>query len=395
MGEDPDAPNYDPNHRIIRSPYHGSEGPLRHAGSKIPLLHSLGKTTDDIEFVKAWLDHPSYGGFMHRSIIRDWERWSKGDGRPVGVDTHHLLYPTIKDLEPEWWEDPRRRQGVVEVFDKMAFDGDVPENLGATAMVTNAYLYTGEEKYRQWVLDYVDAWLDRTGKNGGIIPDNVGPNGMIGEHRNGQWWGGVKGWASERGGTASLLLSVAVGAECAHLLTGDTGYLELLRSQIDVLLARSKTEESGDLLVPMRHGFPPRAAVGETNGPAGWQEFQKTGCLRTVAPLSCVDVSQGPRYHREAARLRPSPRLERYRQPARPQERRLRVRPLPVLRRQESRLAAQDSARGAALRGRHARGDATGRPRRGDDHPRQPLASPTCRIPGRDGTTGARRPTHW
>ena len=61
-----------------------------------PVLHSLGKTTDDIEFVKAWLDHPSYGGFMHRSIVRDWERWSKGDGRPVGVDTHHLLYPAIR-----------------------------------------------------------------------------------------------------------------------------------------------------------------------------------------------------------------------------------------------------------------------------------------------------------
>ena len=276
MGEDPSAPNYDPNHRIIRSPYHGSEGPLRHAGNKIPLLHSLGETTDDIEFVKAWLDHPNYGGFMHRSIVRDWERWSKGDGRPIGVDSHHLLYPTIKDLEPEWWVEPTRRQGVVEVFDRMAFDGDVPENLAATAMVTNAYLYTGEEKYRQWVLDYVEAWLDRTRKNEGIIPDNVGPNGVIGEHRNGQWWGGVSGWASDRGGSG-LMLSVAVGAECAHLLTGDTGYLELLRSQIDGLLSRSKTEEDGDLLVPMRHGFAERAVVGGTDAAAEWQEFQKLG----------------------------------------------------------------------------------------------------------------------
>ncbi len=276
MGEDPNAPNYDPNHRIIRSPYHGSEGPLRHAGSKVPLLHSLGETTDDIEFVKAWLDHPNYGGFLHRSIVRDWERWAKGDGSPVGVDSHHLLYPAIKDLEPKWWEDSLRRREVVEVFDKMAFDGDVPENLAATAMVTNAYLYTGEEKYRQWVLDYVEAWLERTRKNAGIFPDNVGPNGIIGEHRNGQWWGGVNGWASDRGGS-DLMLSVTVGAECAHLLTGDTGYLELLRSPIDALLARSKTDASGDLLVPMRHGFAPREVVKDTNAEARWRDFGKMG----------------------------------------------------------------------------------------------------------------------
>ena len=274
MGDDPDAPNYDANHRIIRSPYHGSDGPLLHAGSKVPLLHSTGKTTEDIEFVKAWLDHPNYGGFMHRSIVRDWDRWSKGNVKDVGVDTHHQLYPNIKDLEPEWWNRPDRRREVVEVFDKMALDGDVPENLGATAMVTNAYLYTGDDRYRRWVLDYVDAWIDRTRENGGIIPDNIGPTGKIGEHRNGQWWGGVKGWASERGAD-SLLISVAIGAECAHLLTGDTGYLELLRSQIDGLLERSKTGEDGDLLVPMRHGFAPRAAVAGGDVSPEWRDFAK------------------------------------------------------------------------------------------------------------------------
>jgi hypothetical protein len=274
MGEDPEAPNYDPNHRIIRSPYHGSEGPLRRAASKVPLLHSLGKTTEDIEYAKAWLDHPNYGGFMHRSIVRDWDRWAKGNVRDVGIDSHHLLHPAIKELEPKWWENPERRHQVVETLNTMAFDGDVPENLGATAMVTNAYLYTGDDKYRRWVLDYVDAWLERSHDNGGIIPDNIGPNGVIGEHRNGQWWGSVKGWSREHG-AQGLLISVAIGAECAHLLTGDSGYLELLRSQTDALLERSKTGEDGDLLVPMRYGFAPRDPAGDAS--PEWRDFAKLG----------------------------------------------------------------------------------------------------------------------
>ena len=140
IGEDPQAPNYDPNYRIIRSPYHGSEGPLRRAVSKIPLLHSFGETTDDLDYVKAWLDHASYGGFNHRSITRDWERWQQKDGRPIGGDKDNHLYPTVKNLEREWWNTPQRAQEIASVFDKMALDGDVPENLGATAMVTNLSL---------------------------------------------------------------------------------------------------------------------------------------------------------------------------------------------------------------------------------------------------------------
>ena len=57
-------------------------------------------------------------------------------------------------------------------------------------LVTNAFLYTGEERYRQWVIDYVETWLQRIQDNDGIIPDNVGPNGIAGENRQGQWWGG-------------------------------------------------------------------------------------------------------------------------------------------------------------------------------------------------------------
>ena len=262
IGEDPQAPNYDPNYRIIRSPYHGSEGPLHRAGSKIPLLHSLGETTDDLDYVKAWLDHASYGGFNHRSITRDWERWQQKDGRPIGGDKDNHLYPTVKNLEREWWNTPQRAQEIASVFDKMALDGDVPENLGATAMVTNAYLYTGDEKYRRWVLDYVEGWIERTKNNGGVIPDNVGPTGKIGEHRAGQWWGGLKGWSSDDGAASNLLISVAIGAESAHLLTGDDAYLDLLRSQLNLLIENGDRDKDGQFVVPMRYGID------------GWDDFQ-------------------------------------------------------------------------------------------------------------------------
>ena len=59
-------------------------------------------------------------------------------------------------------------------------NSDSANNLAATALVTNAYLYTGEEKYRRWVLDYVEVWLERIRANGGIIPDNVGAHRQAG-----------------------------------------------------------------------------------------------------------------------------------------------------------------------------------------------------------------------
>ena len=38
--------------------------------------------------------------------------------------------------------------------------GDHPLNLLSTTLALNAYMVTGEE-YRDWLLEYVDAWLGR------------------------------------------------------------------------------------------------------------------------------------------------------------------------------------------------------------------------------------------
>ncbi len=246
IGEDPDAPNYDPLHRIIRSPIHSSVGPYFEADA-----HEV-----------AW--------------------WLQGSeipfARNYGLRT--TLHPAIEDLELDWYEDPERADQVVRLFNDMVLNGDIANNLAATGLVTNAFLYTGEEKYRKWVLDYVEAWIDRTKANGGIIPDNVGPNGKPGEQRGGQWWGGLYGWSTR--GFNNLAHSITIGVQCALLLSGDYGYLDLLRSQINVLLDRAKTREDGQLVVPLKHG------------PDGWSNYGPIR-LKELAHLYHLSMSEEDR----------------------------------------------------------------------------------------------------
>jgi hypothetical protein len=222
LGENSDAPNYDPRYKILRSPFQTSQGPWLKA---------------DPQRVHAYL----WGG-----------QGSLG-GRVNFYGTRSSLYPIVKDLEEDWWKEPKRRDEIVGLFDKIVLNADSPNSLGATALITNAYLYTGDSRYKDWVIEYTDAWMDRIQQNNGVVPDNVGPTGKIGEHRQGQWWGGIYGWNSYCGFNI-IFHSLTIAAECAHLLTGDSGYLDLLRSQIKVLIDNGITREDGQFLQAVRHG---------------------------------------------------------------------------------------------------------------------------------------------
>ncbi len=211
MGEDDHAPNYDPINRIIRSPFHSSVGPMHHM---------------DADRVKALIDP-----------------WYRLTGIGIsGFAQRSNLHPVVADLEEDWYEDDQRRDEIVNLFDEVILNGDVADNLAATGLVTHAYLYTGEDKYRQWVLDYTDAWMERLRANDGILPDNVGPTGRVGEQRQGQWWGGLYGWNS-RWSADHNFIAATVAAECALMLTGDYGYLDLIRSQVTLLLDMGVTDE--------------------------------------------------------------------------------------------------------------------------------------------------------
>ena len=221
IGEDPEADLWDASKRIIRSPFQSSQGPVLE-------------------------------GDVH------WANTMRLAGRYLGGEVNYYgarstLYPVVADLEADWWREPRRRKEIVGLFDRIVLNADSPNNLGATALITNAYLHTGDSRYKDWVIDYVGVWMERIGANGGVIPDNVGPAGLIGEHRDGCWWGGVYGWNSYCGFNI-LFHSLTIAAECALLLTGDYGYLDLLRSQIRVLIDNGITREDGQFLQAVRHG---------------------------------------------------------------------------------------------------------------------------------------------
>jgi len=210
MGEDPEAPNYDAEHKLIRSPINGSRGP---------------------RFVNTAEDWST-----HREVLSHY---------PLPYDD----IPGVTDGKA--WVDDKLFPKILEAMNERMMRSDVPQNLACTSLITNAYLYTGHQKYKRWVLEYVDAWRQRVRDNNGIMPDNVGPSGKIGEHTGGKWWGGYYGWKWPHG-FFTIVEPATIAAENAYLLTGDAAYLSLPRSQLDLIAGLAKTEK-GRRVYPNRH----------------------------------------------------------------------------------------------------------------------------------------------
>jgi len=184
MNEDPEAPNYDPKLKIIKSMLTGSRGP------------TLKATYED------------WGG------------------------TDYFVGP------PYW--------------DEVA--GDNPLNMTVTTMAANAYMLTGEEKYRQWILEYVDAWRKRAEDNGGIFPSNIGLSGKVGEAWDGKWWGGVLGWDWIKfGGFHVMGPGMRIGMGNALLLSGDVSYMDSLLTQCDVLFS-NRIKRNDRFVIPGYYG---------------------------------------------------------------------------------------------------------------------------------------------
>ncbi len=217
-GDDPLAPNWDAEQRLIRGPLNGSRGP-RHPTTKAdwdyhrPILSGYLAPYEDIE--------------------------------APGVDKTDPLFRL------DWTDDETYDRILTQINERMT-RCDVPLNMSAASLVTNAFLYTGEEHYRQWVLDYLQAWVERRDANDGIVPDNIGPNGQIGELMGGKWWGGYYGWRWPHG-ARNIIEPAFVAGSCAALMTGDMSHLDLCRSQLDLLWAQRK-EVDGVTMVPARHG---------------------------------------------------------------------------------------------------------------------------------------------
>lgn len=209
MNEDPGAPNYDPKLKLIRSMINGSSGPL-----------------------------------LRKATALDWA------GDPIEVKNRFRLGHGEESYE----------QMLAHFKDYNDVVGDHPLNLLSTTLALNAYLATGEKKYRDWLLEYVDAWRERMTANGGIIPSNVGLDGKIGGETNGKWYGGTYGWGftvvvPQTGELANRnrVPWSFIGFMNAYLLTGDDRYVEAWRKQADAINSHVKVE-NGRNLYPHMHG---------------------------------------------------------------------------------------------------------------------------------------------
>jgi hypothetical protein len=144
--------------------------------------------------------------------------------------------------------------------------------------MANAFLYTGDSKYADWVRDYLGAWVERTEQNGGITPDNIGLSGKVGEYNHGNWWGGYYGWRWVRGGM-DIVLAAYTAAKAAVLLTRDRTWFDLPRSQLRVMSSKGKIGEGG-WTIPIRY-----------DDKAGWHHFVPEGGYAAVS-LWAVSQSQ-------------------------------------------------------------------------------------------------------
>ncbi len=210
-GDDPEARNWDAARRMMRSPINGSKGPR------------LENSWDD------WS--------THRAILANY---------PAPFEDIPGVEGPIAD-----WNDDQVYTQILRLLNERQMRGDVPLNLTATSLVTHAFIYSGDERFRSWVLDYLESWAERIAANGGICPDNIGPSGQIGELMGGKWWGGYYGWRWPHG-FMTIIQPLTVAAMNAVLLTGDIRYLDIPRGQIDRVLERGRLE-NGRLLVPNRH----------------------------------------------------------------------------------------------------------------------------------------------
>lgn len=202
--------NFDSKLQIIRSPLNGSLGPRW------------------INTAEDWVTH-----------------------RPI-LSNYPLPYDDIPHVTSgKDWNDDAKFPYILEALNERMMKGDVPLNLASTSMMLNAYMYTGEEKYKDWILSYVKAWMQRVEDNNGIIPDNVGLSGIIGEHMDGNWWGGYYGWKWPHG-LRNKLEATTIGASNAYLISGDSLYLALPHSVIASVTKESKVE-NGKILVPYRY----------------------------------------------------------------------------------------------------------------------------------------------
>jgi hypothetical protein len=216
MGEDPSAPNYDPKLKLIRSMQNGSKGPMLR---KATALDWVGDPFDVSKFVAG------HGESTFKQFLEHYQEYTDVEG-------DHFI------------------------------------NLVATTLPADAYFLGNEPKYKEWIVDYMDAWLARMKANGGIIPSYVALDGKVGGPE-GKWWGSAYGWGfspvnpvTGRRENRNRIQRAIVGFNNALLVTGDQKYVDAWRAMIDAVNSHARTAADGRKEYPTMYG------------PSGWYGWQ-------------------------------------------------------------------------------------------------------------------------
>jgi hypothetical protein len=259
MGEDPEAPNYDPVHKIIRSMENGSRGPM-----------------------------------LRKATALDWV------GDPFDVKGFDALHgeSTFEQFLAHYQE-----YGDVV--------GDHFLNLVATTLPMNAYLLAGEPKYKKWLVEYMDAWLHRMTENGGIIPSFVDLDGRVGGP-DGKWWKNAYGWGfspvnpvTGRREDRNRIPRALGGFNNALLVTGDQKYVDAWRTMMDAVNSHAR-EVEGRKQYPTMYGAEGWYGWRDTPWNVGalevWYWSQKPQDRDRIGKTGWIDFLQGqnPAYPEQA-----------------------------------------------------------------------------------------------
>jgi hypothetical protein len=258
LNEDPEAVNYDPEKKILRCAHNGSKGPR----------WLYGET-----------DEPSYG-------------------YSPGMAVYGLPFEDLEGIESvEDLKDPANARRMGKAMKERMSKGDVATNLHVCSLIANAFLMTGDEKYKRWLLEYVDAWIERAEQYDGFLPDNVGLSGEVGEYTGGKWYGSMYGWTWPHGFYNIAMAAILAGVEC-YLLTGETKYLELPRNQIRKVMSEGKMADLSQQPMSLEHHWTGQIkALGEQTeswvvpycyGDSGWSDWQP---LAPMYPLALWNAS--------------------------------------------------------------------------------------------------------
>ena len=260
LNEDPEAPNYDPERRIIRCVHNGSGGPR-------------------------WLyeedEEPRYG-------------------YAPGMAIYGLPFEDVEGIDSfDDLKDPENARRMGEAMKERMGRGDAAVNLSVCSLIANAFLLSGEAKYRDWLAEYVGAWAERAAANGGLVPDNVGLSGEVGEYVGGRWYGSMYGWTWPHGfyniGYATVVAGIA-----AWLATGDDRWLDLPRAQVREITKLGTVMDLRESPMSLAHHWTGQfRALGDDarswvvpyrHGDSGWTDYQP---LSPVVPAALWNARGG------------------------------------------------------------------------------------------------------